>query len=678
MRFILVLLIVVTTPVRVLAEQICIELEEVVVTASRVEEKLKETPVTVHVVSDKEMEKLRFRNPGEVLTRFPGIYTHDFGGESEITSIRVPTHFTNPYTLVLVDGMPTSSYGCGSSSRFLEINSGNIGRIEIVKGPASALYGSNAIGGIINVITRRPSVKPQIKIWSEYGEYEQWRSGISGSGSSGKLSFNIDMNHIDSDGWREHSAQNKKAGNIKLQYLPTEQSLLTLKLDYLTFEHESSGSIRETDFLADWRQSYHTFAGNRMDKFSSALTYTYFFETAEFRSTLALRNIDHEVIPNYDIYQQTFGPFPRPYVGSLSKTDGRDVDLQLLYSKDIAPFRAKIIAGFDVQRADKEADINRLAITWDAVRNQYTAYTVGALSKSYDVTTKVAAPYLQLEASLLANLRLIAGGRYDSTQYDVKDKLNTGKSGEKDFSRFSPKIGVVYDIFPSVNTYINYSKGFVVPTTSQLLTSRYANSGLQPEDAANYEIGLRGSFLQKMVDLDMALYSMDITDKIVINTADQYVNAGKTSQKGVEAIATIMPSENLRLTLAYTYARNKYDTYFSDGTDYSGNWMPRSPKHRLNARLAVLPLKGLEVELEMDAVSSQYADDNNVNPYSRPTLFTLRAGYDRGEWSFWAHIQNLTDQKYASYISFSSADGVHYYPGHPMTFFAGVSYTWGK
>jgi iron complex outermembrane receptor protein len=677
-RFILVLLIVVTTPGRVVAEQIILELDEVVVTASRVEKKLKEASVTVNVVSGKEMEKVRFRNPGEVLTRFPGIYTHDFGGESEITSIRVPTHFTNPYTLVLVDGMPTASYGCGSSSRFREINSGNIARIEIVKGPASALYGSNAIGGIINVITRRPSVKPQIKIWSEYGEDEQWRSGISGSGGSETLSFNMDMNHIDSDGWREHSAQNKKAGNIKLQYLPTEQSLLTLKLDYLNFEHESSGSIRETDFLADWRQSYHTFAGNRMDKFSSALTYTYFFETAEFRSTLALRDIDHEVIPDYAVYQQTFGPFPRPYVGSLSKTDSRDVDLQMLYSKDLAPFRAKIITGFDVERADKETDTNSLAITWDADRNKYTSYTVGDLSKSYDITTEVEAPYLQLEASFPANFRLIAGGRYDSTKYDVKDKLNTGNSGEKNFSRFSPKIGAVCDILPSMNTYINYSKGFVVPTTSQLLTSRYANSGLQPEDAINYEIGLRGSFLQKRFDLDLALYSMDITHKIVLSAADQYVNAGKTSQKGVEALATIMPSENLRLTLAYTYARNKYDTFFSGGTDYSGNWMPRSPKHRLNARLAVLPLEGLEVELEMDAVSSQYADDNNANQYSRPTLFNLRAGYDRGEWSFWAHIKNLTDREYATYVSFSSADGVNYYSGHPMTFFAGVSYKWSK
>lgn len=93
------------------------ELDEVVVTASRVEEKVKETPTTLNIVNSEELENVKFRNPADILNRLPGTYTHDFGGESELTSIRVPTHFTNGYTMVLVDGVSTTSYGSGSSGQ---------------------------------------------------------------------------------------------------------------------------------------------------------------------------------------------------------------------------------------------------------------------------------------------------------------------------------------------------------------------------------------------------------------------------------------------------------------------------------------------------------------------------------------------------------------------------------
>ncbi|MBW2506970.1 MAG: TonB-dependent receptor plug domain-containing protein, partial [Deltaproteobacteria bacterium] len=88
-------------------ETVSQELDEVVVTASRVEEKVKEVPVTTNIVNEEELEKIKIRNPADVLNRLPGTYTHDFGGENELTSIRVPTHFTNPYTVILVNGIPT-------------------------------------------------------------------------------------------------------------------------------------------------------------------------------------------------------------------------------------------------------------------------------------------------------------------------------------------------------------------------------------------------------------------------------------------------------------------------------------------------------------------------------------------------------------------------------------------
>lgn len=663
---------------QVWAEDVKQELDEVVVTASRVEEKLKEAPVTINVVSEQEMEKIKPRNAAQVLQRIPGINSSSLGAESALTSIRIPTHFTNPYTLVLIDGVPTAGYGSGNAGSFSEINSDNIARIEVVKGPASALYGSNAIGGIINIITKDPSAKPQVKLWTELGSYDQWTSGLNGSASGEKVSFNIDLNYINSDNWREQSAVDKKTGNIKLNYVPTDQSLLTFKLDYVNFDNESSGTLREDDFDADWQQSYQTFTYAKMDKFSPLLSYTHYFDTAEFKTTLALRVLDHEVLPNYGIRPQG----PGRYVGSLSEIEDNDVDLQFLYSQDSDFWRSKIIAGVDLEQGNTETDTHSLSVTWDRSVNKYTDYRMGRLSKSYDVTTKVGAPYLQLQASPTEHLRLTAGGRYDSLKYEVDDKLGTGDSGDMDFSHFSPKIGATYDITTSLNSYISYSEGFVVPTTSQLFTSSWANSNLEPEDAQNYEIGVRSFFWERKFALDVALYSMDITEKIVTKDINsyikKYVNAGETSQQGVEISAELKPVDYTRLSIAYTYSRNEYEEYITGGVNYSGNTMERSPEHRLNARIAVLPLQDLWIELEMDAISSQYSDPANTHEYSRPTLFNLRANYDWQEWSFWGHVLNLTDQKYASYVSYSSSDDTTtLFSGTPLTFIAGISYKWG-
>jgi iron complex outermembrane receptor protein len=143
------------------------------------------------------------------------------------------------------------------------------------------------------------------------------------------------------------------------------------------------------------------------------------------------------------------------------------------------------------------------------------------------------------------------------------------------------------------------------------------------------------------------------------------------------------PVDWARVGFAYTYAENKFEEFIDPmaGDDYSGNWQPRSPKHKLNVRFIVIPTRGLEFELEIDEISQQYADEANMFTYSRPTLLNLRAAYDWKSWSFWAHVNNLADKKYATYVSDGSdamgQDIMTLYSGSPRTFFAGLSYKWG-
>jgi len=665
-----------------------------VVTASRVKEKVKETPATTNIVTNEELEEVKFKNPAEILNRIPGTYTHDFGGESELTSIRVPTHFVNGYTMVLVDGVPTTGYGTGSSGQISELNNRNIDHIEIVKGPASALYGSNAIGGIINIITKDPSPEPEINFWGEYGEYEQLSSGVSASGSGQRVSYNVDVNYKDSEGWRDHSAVEKKVGTAKFQFTPTESSLLGLKLELLSNDNESAGSLDEDAFIADWQHSYYPISDITLDKYTGTLTYNYFLQNGELKTVLSVRSLDHTTLPHYNIRPKAGGVF----LGYFNDIQGLDTNLQLLYSRDMGLWRSKLIIGLDAEYGTTETDQDELEITPDdlsAILYRYVSYTVVGDNKWLDVTTKVASPYLQLAASPFERLRLTAGGRYDTVTYEVDDKLNAGTpadiSDDKDFSRFSPKVGATYEITKNLNGYASYSEGFVVPTESQLFTSSNSNDQLEPEKAKNYEIGVRSLFWDRRIDLDIAAYSMKIKDKIAQkDRGSVYENAAETSMKGVETVLTLRPTDKLSLTCAYTYARNKWENYSVNvpggggwpppppiEEDYSGNTQPRSPEHHFNARLTLMPFNGFQAELELDRVSSQYADDANEVSYSRPTLVNLRASYDWKDWSFWAHVTNLTDEKYATYVSGELGD-VGYYSGRPQTFFAGLSYRWSR
>ncbi|OGW33853.1 MAG: hypothetical protein A2X58_07165 [Nitrospirae bacterium GWC2_56_14] len=659
------------------------ELNEVVVTATRTKEKLKDSSSTINVVSEREVETVKYRNAAEILNRLPGIYSHNFNSEEELTSIRIPTSFSSPYTLLLIDGLPAAGFGESAGGLLKEINADDIERIEVIKGPASALYGNNAIGGVINIITKRPSATPSTRIWGEAGQYDRRRGGITTSGMAGSLGYYVNLSAGDSTGWREHSGNEKQSAALKLVYALDDASLLDFRIDYLNSDVELMGSIEKADYDKNWRQDYNTFTYVKIKKTTPSLSYTRTIGTGgELKLAALARDLSHEVIPHYMF---RFNSVTMQYTGILNKIEGSDADVQAQYKQDFTPMRSKIVFGIDVQQGSSTVDTYNLAITRDAATKKYVSYTNTGLATSYGVDTGVTSPYLLLEASPLANVRLSVGGRRDAVSYDVEDKRGLGLGGTRDFSKTTGKAGFAIDVSPQVNVYGGYSQGFVAPTSSQLFSGRGANLGLDAEKADNYEVGTRMAFLDNRLKADVALYTMTIKDKIISQTIDpvtqasQYLNVGETSHKGVETMVAVAPIDLLRLTIAYTYSENKYEDYkdlaATTPYNYSGNWMPRSPRQHANARLAVLPAKGLEVEVELDSVGKQFADDTNQNSYQRPDLYNLRTTYEASAWQFWLHVMNLADRKYASYVS-ASRGTLSYFPGDPQTWYAGVGYKW--
>ena len=138
------------------------------------------------------------------------------------------------------------------------------------------------------------------------------------------------------------------------------------------------------------------------------------------------------------------------------------------------------------------------------------------------------------------------------------------------------------------------------------------------------------------------------------------------------------PHDMVRLDASYTYAENKFTDFVDEGVDYTGKYVAASPLHHLNARLTVMPIPELEVELEWDHISGFYTSDLNDDPfgkYQRPDLWHLRVDYQVGTWSVWGQIRNLTDTKYADSVSYSTRSGRSYTPGDGRFFAAGARVT---
>ncbi|MBI3755218.1 MAG: TonB-dependent receptor [Deltaproteobacteria bacterium] len=169
------------------------KLEDVVVTGTREAEPLKETSATVNTMKEKEIKAVKSTHPSEIMNRIPGVWINSTGGEGHITSIRQPLT-TNPVYLYLEDGIPIRSTGFFNHNALYEVNMPGAERIEVIKGTGTALYGSDAIGGTINIMTKAPSLKPEIEANPEIGQYGWYRLLATGSNTWGDDGLRLDLN----------------------------------------------------------------------------------------------------------------------------------------------------------------------------------------------------------------------------------------------------------------------------------------------------------------------------------------------------------------------------------------------------------------------------------------------------------------------------------------------------
>jgi len=297
------------------------------------------------------------------------------------------------------------------------------------------------------------------------------------------------------------------------------------------------------------------------------------------------------------------------------------------------------------------------------------------VAASYDyATTDIYAGFAQIQFSPIENLQITAGVRHESIELNHKDISATGmvtESNNTSYSATLPKIGISYDFLDEHRVWFSYGEGFLVPTTGQLWTATssrtISNPNLKPEEAEHFEVGLRGILPLLGTDLtyDTSYYYQDIKNYVVTTdipgAANFYVNAGKINIQGVETVLEYQPFDFIRFGITHTFASNTYKQYIdNDGNDLKGEELRGSPEHHVNGRVAVMPMKGLAIEVGVDSTTSYSTIDNSsLDPkgrFSRDERINLRLTYDKGPYELWFHALNIGDVK-EDRVSYSTSSG---------------------
>ena len=697
------------------------EMENVVVTATREGKDKRELAESVSVATEMEIEAVAPSHPAEILNRMAGVHINNLGGEGHMASIRQPITTAGVY-LFLEEGVPTRPTGYFNHNGLYEVNIPQSSRLEVSKGPGSALYGSDAIGGIINSVTKPSPTEPELMINAEAGASD-WRRGLISAGDalSDNTGIRVDLNVTDSEGYRDDAAYERYSTTVRLDHKLNDRWDSKTILSYSQVDQSGSSSLEEDDYRNNARKNHYTKDIGYREVEALRLHSEFATEIDDRRLvtiTPYFRDNSMKMMPSWMI---TYDPNVRDYkfqsYGAMFK-----------YRELFANGNGQWIAGFDVDYTpstyeelaiDDPSDVQnsttdgRLTAGANGVYSDYAL--TGVSNYDFDTDQTTISPYVHAEWDIGDRWLLSAGLRYDNFTVDYSNNLqgqtqdvsshNRLDSGELSFDKFSPKLSAIYYINERHNIYANYRQGFRAPTIGNLYRSGSSEQTdkLEAVKLESAEIGFRGQFDDALtggiisgLQYELALYEMRKTDDIVTVVGGNTrltVNAGETTHRGIELAVNADLSESVSMYFSWTATTQRYDDfayiygYFQPGVgfvseerNYGGSDIARAPREfgNINIRYSPVFIPGLSAELEYEKVGRYYTDETNELSYGGHELFNLRLNYKVNDsTAVYARLMNLTDRKYSTYTSAQVGDAdSSYRPGTPRAAFVGFRYNY--
>jgi outer membrane receptor protein involved in Fe transport len=685
-------------------------LQQIVVTANREASLRAESPIAISKVSTMTINDTKPVLVAELINKVPGVVMVNYNNEQHAMSIRQPMG-TSAYFLYLEDGLPVRPMGIFNHNALIEMNVFGISNIEVVKGPASSLYGPEAVGGAINFITHRPTAVPVVKVGMQGDEWGYRRIQYGAGGTMGeKLGvFVSGFEARQNNAWQTSSDYNKSSINARLDYSISKRTKLTVAFSGNEYYSEMAGSVDSISFYSRQYSSTTDFTYRKVHSQRTRLTLVHQWnDRNETSVTLAYRDNYIEQNPSYAIRwvsgsnvasgERNRNAFYSRVALVQHRVDFNFLDARLLEgaSFDYSP------TDYWAYRIDLAAQLRpdgKSVERYDIVQEQRDQF----LSK-YQADLKNYALYSQFEINPHQRLKFTLGLRYDLMAFDFVNHLDAS-AGRKSFERITPKVGATFDLLNDKGLYVNFSEGFAPPGLTSIFRTRPGTSGsdpgfyynLEPARFNNFEIGGWAAFFESKVYIDFAAYQMTGRNELLNirreDSSTDYQSAGKTLHRGIEYGLTFKPTDQWFFRFGGTNAIHVFQDFelstraTDDTQNVDGMDMPQAPRWIANYEITYKPdfVEGFRISLEWQRIGSWFQDQTNKVKYEDKTFLglrgvsylNLRAGYEFHGLEIFTNITNITDELYANAATrgISASDRTTFIPAAPRTMLVGLQYT---
>ncbi|MGY1489306.1 TonB-dependent receptor domain-containing protein [Methylobacillus pratensis] len=568
-----------------------IRLEDTIVTASRTEQKISEVIGDVSVITSDQIEKAGQTTLAELLATQPGIEITSNGGVGKSTDIFM-RGANSTHTLILVDGVRISSATTGVTA-IQHIPLSQIDRVEILRGPASGMYGADAIGGVIQIFTKKGQGTPTFNASAGLGTYGTAIGEAGVSGRIGNTSYSLQggMTHVhgisslrnknargynsDADGYRNQNIAAKLTQHFGENH---EIGFNILVSDARNFnDGTTAASSRYDQYIDQTLSTYTIHSKNRFtDYWTSLVTFS--------------RGIDDLT---------SYSKQPTQTTSNSIKT----TQDQYLWQNTLNTAWGTFNIG--IERREQKAETLPTALPED--RRDIQSYLAG-WQKRFD------------KHNVQLNLR-----NDDNSQFGNK---TTGS------------VAYAYEITPHWKANAAYGTAFAAPTFNQLYYPNFGNPDLKPEESRNKEIGLKYDHGNHHV---AATYYLNEVDNLIINprTGNNFTNVAQN----------INQARLSGLTLSYQGVLAGFNIRASSDfqrpeDEETGNLLPRRAKEHGVFAISKR-IHGWEIGSEIRSSSHRYNDTANTVRLSGYTLVNLYTNYQiNDDWSLNARVNNLFDRKY--------------------------------
>jgi len=574
-----------------------------------------------------------------------------------------------------LDDIPLTS-GDGIST-LEDIDVSSIGKLVILKGPSSALYGPG-LGGIVRFTSPYP-VQPgfSASLLSEFGSFRSRRYGLTSTYKKNRWALAGGLSRSSTDGYRENSTYKRTNAFINARRFGKTHTL-SLTLHLVRLYAEIPSSLSEADFLNDPAQ-----AGGSWGQIQGYEEYLKLLGGISVQSELSRKLNNH-----FTLFSNSNDPFERRPFNTL---DDQSFNLGIREYLEFSFHTIKLRTGFEYFQE---------WYTWQIYET--LPETSGTLLADHGEKRRYLNGFILGQWRPHEKFLVDAGFNVNLLNYSLQTNYRADSTDQSGNYRYrpvlSPRLGISYRHGGQIWTYANAGSGFSAPSLEEtLLPEGLVNSALKPESGWNLELGNRGLLFAGQLQYELAVYSILLRDLLVTERISEDIfygiNAGKARNTGLELLVNgslypeAHPSRlNATLGIAYNLSDNRFMDFVDDGADYSGNTLPGIPVQELAGELTG-SFAEIQVSLQHRYTGQQWINDANDQVYEGYHLTNLRLS-----WNLWfasspfhltwhAGIRNLFNVAHASMIlinapSFGGSSPRYYYPGSPRQFSFGIRLTY--